>query len=141
MTAHVVHELRVTDMLGDFCGLGTSGDAYSSAREGDHLQVELIQEIAQGLRTIAIVRQDVAAQLYAGKSKLGDLLDGLRIVATPGNCRVAEANHAWRRRNRPIKIREIGRWIKRWFDRASESLRWNSRRRGDCSQAQNKVTT
>src|ERR1700687_1711683 len=107
MTSHVMHELRVTDMLVDFHGLRPGADADSSARERDHLQVVLIQKVAQRFRTIAIVLQDVAAQLYAAKSELGDFLDGVCVLSVPGDRGIAKTDVRGSRRNGAIKRGEI----------------------------------
>src|SRR2546425_7584926 len=101
----------------------------------------LAQQIAQSCRPVAVVFQNVAAQLNAGKPKFRDFLDRLRVVPIPSDCRVAEANHSRRRRNRVIEIREIDRRIKRWFERAAESLQRDSRCCGDCAEAYDEMTT
>src|SRR3989442_14685705 len=89
----------------------------------------LAQQIAQSCRPVAVVFQNVAAQLNAGKSKFRDFLDRLCIVPIPGDRRVVEANPSGRRGNRVIEIREIDRRIKRWVESAAESLQLGSRRR------------
>src|SRR5229473_7735315 len=101
----------------------------------------LVEQITQSLRPLAVVFQNVAAQLNAGKSKLRDFLEGLGVVPIPGDCRIAEANPSRRRGDRAIEIREIDRRIERRFERASESLHRNSRSGSDCSQAHNKTST
>src|SRR2546427_8683004 len=101
----------------------------------------LAQKIPQSFWLLAEVFQNVAAQLNAGKSKFRDFLDCLRVVPIPSDCRVAEANPSRRRRNRVIEIREIDRRIKRWFERAGESLHRESRRCGDCAEAYDKMPT
>src|SRR6267378_5011241 len=101
----------------------------------------LLQQIAQSFRPLAVVFQNVAAQLNAGKSKLRDFLDGLGVVSTPRNRRVPELNHSGRRRNGPIEVREVGRRIERRIQDASKSLNRNSRRGGDRSQTHKEMTT
>src|SRR5437588_4858897 len=88
----------------------------------------LVQQIAQSLRPLAVVFQNVAAQLNAGKSKFRDFLDCLRVVPIPSDCRVAEANPSRRRRNRTIKVGEIHRGIKRWLEHSGQGLKAKSRR-------------
>src|SRR6267143_6856351 len=102
----------------------------------------LLQQIAQSFRPLAKVFQNVAAQLNAGKSKFRDLLDGLCVVAIPGNCRVPEVNASRRRGKRPIKKREIDRRVKRrWFERARKRANRNCRGSCDCTQAYDEITT
>ena len=60
VTAYIMHELRVANMLGDFVIVRTGCDTNSSTREGHHLEVVLVQQIAQRFRTIGIVFQQVA---------------------------------------------------------------------------------
>src|SRR6266567_7886769 len=141
MAAYIVNKSGVADMLRYFVVLRSRRDADSATRQRDHFQMVLVQQIAQSFRPLAVVFQNIAAQLNAGKSKLRDFLDRLRVVPIPSDRRVAEANHSWRRGNRVIEIREIDRRIKRWFERAAESLQRDSRRRGDCSQAYDEMTT
>src|SRR5438067_9193124 len=88
----------------------------------------LAQKIPQSFWLLAEVFQNVAAQLNAGKSKFRDFLDRLCVVPIPSDCRVAEANHSRRRGNRIIKVGEIHRGIKQWFEHAAQGLRGKSRR-------------
>src|SRR5258708_5980146 len=102
----------------------------------------LLQQIAQSFRPLAVVFQNVAAQLNAGKSKFRDLLDGLCVVVIPGNRRVSEANASRRRGKRPIKIREIDRRIKRrGFERARKRANRDCRSSCDGTQAYDEITT
>src|SRR5438094_6732479 len=141
MAAYIVNKSGVADMLRYFVVLRSRRDADSATRQRDHFQMVMVQQIAQSFRPLAVVLQNVAAQLNAGKSKFRDFLDRLRVVPIPSNCRVAEAKHFRRWGNRSIKIRKISRRIKRWFKRAGKSLHGNCRGGGDCSQADDEMTT
>src|SRR5437588_9823160 len=100
----------------------------------------LVQQIAQSLRPLAVVFQNVAAQLNAGKSKFRDFLDRLRVVPIPGDCRVAEANPSRRRRNRTMKVGEIHRGIKRWLEHSGQGLKAKSRRGWRGAEASDEMT-
>src|SRR5437899_839288 len=103
MPAYVVNKFCIADMLGDLVGLRARSNTDSPTRESYHFQMVLVQQIAQSCRPVAVVLQNVAAQLNAGKSKFRDFLDGLGVVVTPSDCRVAEANHSRCWGNRSIK--------------------------------------
>ena|SRR5438094_1239506 len=141
MAAYIVNKSGVADMLRYFVVLRSRRDADSATRQRDHFQMVMVQQIAQSFRPLAVVFQNVAAQLNAGKSKFRDFLDRLRVVPIPSNCRVSEANHPRRRRNRIIKVGEIHRGIKRWFPHAAEGLRGKSRRSYRGPKAHDEMTS
>src|SRR2546427_10791227 len=99
MTAHVVNKFCIADMLGDLVGLSSRRDTDSAARQRDHFQMVLVQQIAQSLWPVAVVFQNVAAQLNARKSELRDFLDGLGVIPTPCDRRVTKVDHRRRRSN------------------------------------------
>src|SRR5438128_12221693 len=106
-----MYEFSVADVLGYLNILRTGSDTNRSARQGDHFEVMLVQQIAQSFWAITVVFQQVVTQLNTAKSNLGDVLDRLQIISAPGNCRIAEANVRGRWRNWAIKVREINIWI------------------------------
>src|SRR5437016_1947321 len=141
MAAYVVNKSGVADMLRYFVVLRSRRDADSATRQGDHFQMVLVQQIAQSFRLLAIVFQNVAAQLNTGKSKFRDFLDRLRVVPIPSDCRVPEVNLSWRRSNRIIKVGEIHRGIKRWLEHTGQGLKGKSRRGCRDPEPQDEMTS
>src|SRR5215813_4366299 len=87
-------------MFGDLIGFSSRSDPHTAARERHHLQLVLFEQIAQRLRAVTKVFENVAAQLDPGESECGDVFDRLRIIPVPGDCCVPEADHSggWRER-------------------------------------------
>ena len=77
-----------------------------AAGKRHELQLVLAKEIAHGGGT-AKLRNAVGPQLYAAKTNRGDVVDGLAIVAAPGDGSVAVVDFGRRRCDERVKVREV----------------------------------
>src|SRR6266849_3217042 len=72
----------------------------------------------------------VGAQLYAAKTDGGDVVDGLAIVAAPGDRRVAEMDFGGRGRDGRVEVREVYRGIKPFAGEKRAAGKCRGRRQG-----------
>src|SRR5713226_932500 len=110
-SASVAQKLGVRCVLGDALLRGCGVAEQIAAGKRHELQLVTTKQIAHRSRT-AKLGNAVGAQLYAVKTNGGDVVDGLAIVAAPGDRRVSEMDFGRRRRDRRVKVREVHRRIK-----------------------------
>src|SRR2546422_4149671 len=102
-----MHKLGVSRVLGQLLGFNRWIDTHVPARQGNHREPVLFEQLAQRARLIPKLPQNVRAQLDSPEAHGGNVFDRLPVIAAPGYRGIAKADLGWRRADRVFEVREV----------------------------------